>query len=412
MASLAQWLEANLQVLIEAASAELSTDETLRSSVVEAVIAFYEALHHAALVDNPLPVNAILVDWVEARSAPTEGEPAGLMPVLATLKRVVLDQMRRGADAAEAIDRFIVLDRIFSSAANFLASLEAEALLNDVRRELEKAQTHVEQIDKSKTDFIAVAAHELKTPLTLIEGYTNMLRADLDHEQHPHESLMLSGIASGTTRLKEIIDDMIDVSLIDMRMLGLHFQPVWIHALLQMVEFELAEPIRQRKLELIIKQEAVRDKPTYGDPERLHQVFQKVIYNAVKYTPDGGTITVTARELPGFTDVMVCDSGIGIAPENLRRIFDKFSSMTDVALHSSGKVKYRGAGPGLGLAIAKGVIEAHGGSIWAESPGFDEKQMPGSTFHIMVPMRNAPPENEMSVLFNFQSEIEIQDQDL
>ncbi len=409
MVDLAQWLEANLDILIEAASAALSTDETLRSNVVEAVVTFYEALYHAALVDSLVPVNAILIDWVEARSAPTEGEPVGLMPVLATLKRVVWDQMRRRADPVEALDLLVASDAIFSSASNFLSSLEAEAFLNDMRRELEKAQTHVEQIDKSKTDFIAVAAHELKTPLTLIEGYTNMLKADLNAEQHPHESLMLSGISSGTGRLKEIIDDMIDVSLIDMHTLGLHFQPVWLHALLQMVEFELADPIRQRKLQLVIQQEAVRDKPTYGDPERLHQVFQKVVYNAVKYTPDGGTITVTARELPGFTDVMVCDTGIGIAPENLRRIFDKFSSMTNVSLHSSGKIKFRGAGPGLGLAIAKGIIEAHGGSIWAESPGFDEHTMPGSTFHIMVPMRDAPPDSEMSVLFNVHPEIDVPD---
>src|SRR5258708_19786275 len=130
-----------------------------------------------------------------------------------------------------------------------------------------------------------------------------MVRADLDHELHPHESLMLSGIASGTVRLKEIIDDMIDVSLIDMHMLGLHFQPVWLHALLQMVEFELAEAIRQRKLELIIKQESLRDKPTFGDPERLHQVFQKVIYNAFKYTPTAAPTTLPPHQFPRFTDV-------------------------------------------------------------------------------------------------------------
>jgi len=138
----------------------------------------------------------------------------------------------------------------------------------------------------------------------------------------------------------------------------------------------------------------------------LHQVFQKVIYNAVKYTPDNGSIVVSARELPGFTDVTVSDTGIGIAPENLIRIFDKFSSMTEVSLHSSGKVKYKGAGPGLGLAIAKGIIEAHGGSIWAESIGYDEKKLPGSIFHIMVPMRAAPPNSDMAALFTMQTEIE------
>ncbi len=317
--------------------------------------------------------------------------------------------MCRLSTAKQAVYLLMQSEEIFTDAASFLASLEAEALLNDVRRELVKAQTYVQRLDKSKSDFIAVAAHELKTPLTLIEGYTNMLRGEFKETEDARVALMLSGIEGGTTRLKEIIDDMIDVSLIDMRLLSLHFQPVWIHGLIQMVEFELADPIRQRNISLMMKHDDLREKPTYGDPERLHQVFQKVISNAVKYTPDGGSVMVSARDLPGFTDVVISDTGIGIAPENLPRIFDKFSSMAEVSLHSSGKVKYKGAGPGLGLAIAKGIIEAHGGSIWAESPGYDEKALPGSTFHIMVPMRSAPPGDELASLYTMQPEIEGQD---
>jgi signal transduction histidine kinase len=412
MVDLAQWLEANTNLLIESASAELSAlsaDDALKRSVEESISAFYEALAHSARIKGPTPLRAILIDWVEARSAPTDEEPAGLMPVLATLKRVAWEQIRCNVTSEEAVELFVQSEEIFTDASSYLASLEAEALLNDVRRELAKAQTHVQFLDKNKSDFIAVAAHELKTPLTLIEGYTNMLRGDVDESQDPRIALMLSGIASGTVRLKEIVDDMIDVSLIELRMLGLHFQPVWIHGLLQMVEFELNDAMRNRNIHMVINQEDLKDRPTYCDPERLHQVFQKVLYNAVKYTPDGGTITVSARTLPGFTDVTITDTGIGIAPENLTRIFDKFSSMTEVALHSSGKVKYKGGGPGLGLAIARGIIEAHGGNIWAESPGYDEVHTPGSTFHIMVPMRSAPPDDQMALLFTLQAQFEVQE---
>ncbi len=409
MVDLAQWLQQHLATLTEAASLELSSNYQLRSSVEESVAAFFEALVHAVHVNSMMPLHAILIDWVEARSAPTEDEPAGLMPVLATLKRVVFQHICEDANANDAVDLLMTSERIFADASNYLATLEAEALLNDVRRELVKAQTHVQRLDKNKSDFIAVAAHELKTPLTLIEGYTNMLRSDFEEDEHPRVALMLSGISSGTARLKEIIDDMIDVTLIETHMLALHFQPVWIYSLLQMVEFELADAVRQRSIDLIIRHDELRDKPTYGDPERLHQVFQKVISNAVKYTPDGGKITVSARELPGFTDVLISDTGIGIAAENLTRIFDKFSSMTEVALHSSGKVKYKGAGPGLGLAIAKGIIEAHGGSIWAQSAGYDEQKLPGSVFHVLIPMRNAPPEDGYATMYTMEPEIEGHD---
>jgi signal transduction histidine kinase len=194
--------------------------------------------------------------------------------------------------------------------------------------------------------------------------------------------------------------------MIDNRLVALRFQPVWLMRLIEMVEYDLREALQQRNIRLVIDQASLSNKPTYGDPERLVLVFQKVISNGIKYTPDGGTITVSARDLPGFTDVTIHDTGIGIAPENLTRIFDKFASLGDVATHSSGKIKFKGGGPGLGLAIAKGFIEAHGGSIWAESQGWDEKNLPGSTFHIMIPMRSAPPDDDLAVLYSPQPEIE------
>jgi signal transduction histidine kinase len=86
----------------------------------------------------------------------------------------------------------------------------------------------------------------------------------------------------------------------------------------------------------------------------------------------------------------VQDTGIGMSASHINHIFDAFSSVGDVSLHSSGKVKFKGSGPGLGLPIARGIIEAHGGSIWAQSPGYNEQTCPGSTFHIMIPLREPP----------------------
>jgi signal transduction histidine kinase len=138
---------------------------------------------------------------------------------------------------------------------------------------------------------------------------------------------------------------------------------------------------------------------TFADPERILQVLRNVLTNAVKYTPDGGWIMVDGRKLPGFVEITVQDSGIGIDLEDQPIIFEKFSRLGSTSLHSSGKTKFKGGGPGLGLRIAKGIIESHGGAVWVESPGYDEKNCPGTTFHILLPMRAEPPDDKMAKIF-------------
>lgn len=401
MADLARWIDENFDALVDAAAQKLSQRESLKTQVSEAVEAFFDGILRTIRTSSQMPINAILIDWLEARSAPTAEEPLGLLQVIITLKQAMWEQIQQRCSRDEAIQLIVTSDNIFNQAIAYMAKLEADALLVDSQSELRRAQLRLEKLDKNKSDFIGVASHELKTPLTLIEGYANMMNSDssITGDADSRASLMLRGIMGGTKRLREIIEDMIDVSLIDLNLLQLHYQPVWLHRLLDILESDFREVGKQRNLQLVIQRDSVPNQPTYGDPERLFQVLSKVLANAIKYTPDGGSIIVSGRDLPGFADIMIIDRGIGISAANLLRIFDTFSSLGDLSLHSSGKTKFKGGGPGLGLSIAKGILEAHGGTIWAQSPGYDEVKLPGSTFHIMVPMRSAPPDDTMAALF-------------
>jgi signal transduction histidine kinase len=402
MTDLAQWLETHDDDLIRLATAELSPQEALRSTMQPVVIAFYGALQYAAESGSYTLLHAVLINWSRSRAVGDSGhnEDGGLAPIATTLKRALWNLIRLEPVASDALELIAAAENFFIEAERYITRLESDAMAAEAKRKLEATQETIRRLDKSKSDFIAVAAHELKTPLTLIEGYLNMLKSEVTDGGNPTALMMLGGISGGTTRLREIVEDMIDVSMIDLNLLNLHFQPVWIHRMVDIVGFDLAEPMKQRNIKFVVHRAEITDRPTYADSERLYQAIHKVVSNAIKYTPDGGTVTITARELPGFTDLQIRDTGIGIAAENLTRIFEKFSSMGDVALHSSGKIKFKGGGPGLGLAIAKGFVEAHGGSIWAESTGFDEKTLPGSTFHVMIPMRSAPPGDQLAVLFN------------
>ncbi len=403
MSDLANWIETHIEQLVEAAASKMVRTDFIREQVEqveESVRDFFESFCRTVRQGNPIALNAILIDWIEARPMPTtQEEGSALLPALSSLKQALWDQIAQHAELDEALAYMRASDRIFTQATHFLAGQEAALLLQYVSADLERAKNDVERLDKGKSDFIAVAAHELKTPLTLIEGYNNMLNAQFPPDQHPDVALMLDGIAKGAGRLREIIQDMIDVSMIDMSLIELHFQPVWLRRLIDAVHYDLRDKLQMRGITMTIDYESIPTTPTHADPERLYQVLNKVISNAIKYTPDGGHITISSNTLPGFLDLTITDTGIGIDPENLVHIFEKFSSLNEVATHSSGKVKFKGAGPGLGLAIAKGLMDAHEGTIWAESEGYDEQKCPGSTFHIMIPMRNAPPEDQMANLF-------------
>jgi signal transduction histidine kinase len=113
--------------------------------------------------------------------------------------------------------------------------------------------------------------------------------------------------------------------------------------------------------------------------------------NAIKYTPDGGKIFIHGEKIDAGSnspevEISVRDTGIGIAKENHEVVFEKFYQTGEVLMHSSGKTKFKGGGPGLGLAIARGIVEAHGGKIWLDSPGHDEKTNPGTTVYVRLPV--------------------------
>ena len=147
--------------------------------------------------------------------------------------------------------------------------------------------------------------------------------------------------------------------------------------------------LEERKISLTTS--GVADLPVLcGDNDLLYKVFYHVIGNAIKYTPDGGQITIRGRKIegstPGEIEIAVRDTGIGIDPENQELVFEKFYQTGEVLLHSSGKTKFKGGGPGLGLAIARGIVNAHRGRIWLESPGHDEEAYPGTTVFVRLPV--------------------------
>lgn len=257
-------------------------------------------------------------------------------------------------------------------------------------RALDEANQQLEHLDKVKSDFINVLSHELRTPLTILLGYSEIMKDDPAIKADAMRQQMLGGIFTGASRLREIIDSMFDMAKIDSRTLQLNPQPAPIGALISQVCEGFSKAVKERQLTVTIETLSGLP-PIEADLDALKKAFRQLVMNAIKYTPDGGAIRIWGRrESETEIRITVHDSGIGIDPRFKELIFTKFYQTGEVALHSTGQTKFKGGGPGLGLAIARGIVEAHGGRVWAESPGYDETKTPGSQFHVVLPIQHQP----------------------
>ncbi|MCC7130208.1 MAG: hypothetical protein B6D39_11070 [Anaerolineae bacterium UTCFX2] len=379
----------------------LAQSEDLRPDFEELLEQFFARLLQSVNSHDPTLMEGLLRDWVLARTqTDLEARKTSLPAILNQIHQLTFAIARDNLPEPDAFTLIDDLLPIFLHCFEFAAQLEIEKNIEHISQQLEFANKNLQRLDKSKSDFIAIAAHELKTPLTLIEGYSSMVReVILQGREQVQPEVLLNGIENGANRLRQIIDDMIDVSMIDNNLLSLNLQPMWFNRLFLVLKDEFEGVINERGMQLDIRDFSGCEEMIFADNERLYQAFRNLFTNAIKFTPDGGKITVDGRKLSGFIEITISDTGIGIDPKDHSVIFEKFGRVGNTSLHSSGKTKFKGGGPGLGLSITRGIIEAHGGSVWIESPGYNETEYPGSTFHVLLPIRTTPHDPKLAKLF-------------
>jgi signal transduction histidine kinase len=272
------------------------------------------------------------------------------------------------------------------------ADQQAIEELRQANIELTQALRRLERLDRTKSDFIRVSAHELRTPVAALMGYTQMMRDNRMVQEHADMQTLVEGVRAGAERLHRIFNSILDLSRLMTDGVEVRRSPVSLPVIFRGVHAEFAQALEERRLDLEVV--GLEELPfCVGDPDMLYKVFYHLVNNAIKYTPNGGRVTVIgqvveAPDLGQCIEVAVEDTGIGIAPEDIDLIFEKFYRTGEVELHSSGTTSFKGGGPGLGLAIARGIIQSHGGRIWAESPGCDEETCPGSRFVMQLPLQD------------------------
>jgi signal transduction histidine kinase len=233
--------------------------------------------------------------------------------------------------------------------------------------------THQKNLEQQKEEFISIASHELKTPVTSIKTYVEIMHQQFLQQKDERSAALIQKLDAQVDRLTDLIKDLLDTSKISEGQLPLHLE-----------EFDLNGLISERveELQRLTQKHTIRFStgtvlPVTADRERLGQVLTNLVSNAIKYSPEGGEIVITSEGIKNGVKVSVKDHGIGIPQDMLRKVFDRFFRIGNPQIFTY-------PGMGLGLYITAGIIQRHGGTIFADStPG------EGSLFTFTLPSKNS-----------------------
>lgn len=340
--------------------------------------------------------------WTQVDWLPVHHSWVGL-PLFAKNRVVGMLSLTRAPKAAFTADDLLLASTFAMQAAIALQNArlyDDQAKFNELMEhmveqrveELHSALTTLEKLDKNKTSFIQVAAHELRTPITVIKGNLGILKTLETIQANEMYSQIVEGALKGTDRLLQIVNAMLDVAKLESQAITPHMEPTVIGLVLQLVQKEYKDDLKERNITLTVESSVSQLPQIMADPQLMQKALDAVVVNAIKFTPDGGKITIHGETVQderkgACIEIRITDTGIGIDPANHKVIFEKLHQVGKVELHSSGRTKFKGGGPGLGLSIAAGIVKAHDGKIWVESPGHDEEKLPGSTFFIRIPIK-------------------------
>ncbi|PWB77514.1 MAG: hypothetical protein C3F07_01965 [Anaerolineales bacterium] len=242
--------------------------------------------------------------------------------------------------------------------------------------------SQLKEIDTLKSDFVSTVSHDLRSPLTLMRGYATMLEmaGDLNEQQKSYAKMIVQGVDN----MAKLVNNLLDLGRIDFGV-GLQVENIPVLDILERVTSGLQLQAKQKNISLGV--EIPRDMPhaIEADQALLHQAFYNLVENAIKYTPEGGEVTVHVQTSPSTLTFAIQDSGIGIPKEDMKRLFEKF-------YRGSNREALAQRGTGLGLAIVRSIAERHGGRVWVES-----ELGKGSTFYLQVPLTQSKGSNNVQV---------------
>jgi signal transduction histidine kinase len=284
------------------------------------------------------------------------------------------------AQVAVVIQNAHLYRRLQDSAAQLEAKVhERTAELEATYRQLEASHARLREVDQLKSDFLGNVSHELRTPLAAVKGYVDNLLDGVAGPLTDKPRHYLGRVRDNTDRLGRMVSDLLDLTRIEAGKIELIPRALPVADLVPDAVDGLRHVADERRVR--VAPDLAACPPVWADPDRVHQILTNLLANAIKFTPPGGLVVVTARpDAGGLVRLAVEDSGPGIPPDERERVFDKF--------YQVGRVESeRPPGTGLGLTIARHLVELHGGRIWVE-----DAPAGGAAFVLLLPAVDGPHE--------------------
>lgn len=223
------------------------------------------------------------------------------------------------------------------------------------------------ELEQMKSQFITLASHELRTPATIIQGTVDLIQASMDDVKNLHPTLreLMPSLEKGVSRLQRVVGVVTMMAVLDSDASELQHEPLTASELFDRFASDWRDYLGERQLNLRIEPSR-SERCFFGDLTLLGEAVTTLVRNAIRYTPDGGHITVRAEDGERVTCIVVEDSGIGIPDTDRIRIFESFYERGEIEHHSSGEEEFGSSGLGMGLAIARRIVQHHKGRIWSE----------------------------------------------
>ena len=329
----------------------------------------------------------VVLDWKDILTPPMTEEEARRLQTISGVKNSIVfpvldgelcigvmifslekDVSEMSEDEKNLIQSFTDIVSLAIHDANLYSNL------NSTSKKLDEANKKLKELDKLKDEFVSLASHELRTPMTAVKSYTWLVLNNKSGEITPKTREHLEKVYNSTERLIHLVNEMLDISRIEGGRVQLKLEALDLVQLAREVKDEFAPRASEQNLVMEIETDG-KISPAAGDRDKIHQVLVNLVGNSFKFTQSGGRVSISVRLKDNMVEVGIEDTGIGIAKEDQERIFQKFGRVEGSLVIS--KI----GGTGLGLYLSKQYIEMHGGKIWFESePG------KGSTFTFSLPL--------------------------